>query len=97
MKKLFAGTVLTVLSAMSLPMSSVAQDKFEASVGADLVSNYIWRGQDLGSASIQPALSLSYKGISFSAWGLCRPELERYPRSRSDFGIFHSRFQRFGD
>ena len=69
MKKLFAGTILTVLSAMSLPMSSVAQDKFEASVGADLVSSYIWRGQDLGNASIQPALSLSYKGISLSAWG----------------------------
>ena len=69
MKKLFAGTILTVLSAMSLPMSSVAQDKFEANVGADLVSSYIWRGQDLGNASIQPALSLSYKGISFSAWG----------------------------
>ena len=53
---------------MSLPMSSVAQDKFEANVGADLVSSYIWRGQDLGNASIQPSISLSYKGISLSAW-----------------------------
>ena len=69
MKKLFAGTVLTVFSATSLPMSSVAQDKFEGSVGADLVSSYIWRGQDLGNVSIQPALSLSYKGLSLSAWG----------------------------
>lgn len=46
-----------------------AQDKVEASVGADLVSSYIWRGQDLGGVSIQPGASLSYKGLSLSAWG----------------------------
>lgn len=46
-----------------------AQDKVEASVGADLVSGYIWRGQDLGDVSIQPGASLSYKGLSLSAWG----------------------------
>ena len=46
-----------------------AQDKVEASVGADLVSGYIWRGQDLGGASIQPAAGISYKGFSLSAWG----------------------------
>ena len=44
-----------------------AQDKVEASVGADLVSGYIWRGQDLGGASIQPAAGISYKGFSCSA------------------------------
>ena len=46
-----------------------AQDKVEASVGADLVSGYIWRGQDLGGASIQPSAGISYKGFSLSAWG----------------------------
>nr|WP_239469664.1 hypothetical protein [Bacteroides caecigallinarum] len=46
-----------------------AQDKVEASVGADLVSGYIWRGQDLGGVSIQPSAGLSYKGFSLSAWG----------------------------
>lgn len=30
-----------------------AQDKVEASVRADLVSGYIWRGQDLGGVSIR--------------------------------------------
>ena len=30
-----------------------AQDKVEASVGTDLVSGYIWRGQDLGGVSIR--------------------------------------------
>ena len=29
------------------PVGMKAQDKFDASVGMDLVSGYIWRGQDL--------------------------------------------------
>ena len=32
--------------AMASPAVLMAQDKVEAEVGADLVSGYIWRGQD---------------------------------------------------
>lgn len=46
-----------------------AQDKVEGSVSADVVSRYIWRGQPLGDAAIQPSAGLSYKGLSLSAWG----------------------------
>lgn len=46
-----------------------AQDTVECSVGADVVSRYVWRGQVLGDAAIQPNASLSYKGVSLSAWG----------------------------
>lgn len=49
--------------------SATAQDKVEASVGMDLVSGYIWRGQDLGGVSIQPSAGVSYKGLSLSGWG----------------------------
>ena len=41
----------------------------ETTIGADVVSSYIWRGQDLGGVSLQPTLGLEYKGISLSAWG----------------------------
>ena len=51
------------------PSAMLAQDKVEASVGADLVSGYIWRGQDLGGVSIQPSLGITYKGFSLGAWG----------------------------
>ena len=54
-----------------LPLAATAQDKVEADVSADLVSGYVWRGQDLGSAAIQPTLSVSYKGFSVEAWGSC--------------------------
>ena len=46
-----------------------AQDQVEAHLGADIVSNYIWRGQDLGHVSLQPELSVGWKGLSLSAWG----------------------------
>lgn len=55
--------------AMLTLSNAMAQDKVEASVGADLVSGYIWRGQDLGDVSIQPTVSIGYKGFSLTAWG----------------------------
>lgn len=59
----FEETVLLLGMSMTVPATSIAQDKVEASVGADLVSGYIWRGQDLGGVSIQPSLSVAYKGF----------------------------------
>ena len=52
-----------------MPFTTKAQDKVEASVGADIVSGYIWRGQDLGGVSLQPSASIAYKGFSLEAWG----------------------------
>ncbi|MBQ6203826.1 MAG: hypothetical protein IJK46_07005 [Prevotella sp.] len=39
------------------------------SVSADVVNQYIWRGQDLGNVSLQPTLGVEYKGLSLTAWG----------------------------
>ena len=60
-----------VLFAMGLVMgmTALAQDKVEATISGDLVSSYIWRGQDCGDVSIQPTLGVSYKGLSLTAWG----------------------------
>ena len=60
-----------VLLAMGLVMSmtTVAQDEIETTISGDVVSSYIWRGQDLGSAAIQPTLGIGYMGLSLSAWG----------------------------
>ena len=41
----------------------------ETTIAADVVSQYIWRGQDLGNVSLQPTMSIEYKGLSLSAWG----------------------------
>ncbi|KAA6342730.1 hypothetical protein EZS27_009533 [termite gut metagenome] len=41
----------------------------EVSIGTDVVSNYIWRGTNLGGVSIQPSISLAQSGFSLTAWG----------------------------
>ena len=43
--------------------------KIETTVEADIVSQYIWRGQDLGDVSLQPTLGIGYKGLSLTGWG----------------------------
>mgnify|MGYP006872992391 CR=1 FL=1 len=60
-----------VLLAMGLVASAtaLAQENVETTVAADVVSKYIWRGQDLGSSAVQPTLGIGYKGLSLSAWG----------------------------
>lgn len=41
-----------------------------ASIGADVVSRYVWRGTDFGeSMSVQPALTLGFGGLEVGAWG----------------------------
>lgn len=58
------------LFVMGLVLSlTVHAQGVETSIGADIVSSYIWRGQDLGSTAIQPTLGIEYKGLSLSAWG----------------------------
>lgn len=37
-------------------------------LGGDVVSSYIWRGQDCGGFSIQPSVALSYAGFTFGVW-----------------------------
>lgn len=60
---------LLCLLAMIAPMMMSAQDEVETTIGADIVNQYIWRGQELGDVSLQPTLGIAYKGLSLTAWG----------------------------
>ena len=47
-----------------------ASGQSSASVGADVVSRYVWRGADFGeSMSVQPALTLAFGSLEVGAWG----------------------------
>ncbi len=48
-----------------------AQDSenIETTIAADVVSQFIWRGQDLGNMSLQPTLGIGFKGLSLTSWG----------------------------
>ena len=72
MKKRFVLAMMLVASA-----TAIAQDdgeyrssEIESTISSDVVSSYIWRGQDLGSTAVQPTLGVGYKGFSLSAWGM---------------------------
>ena len=62
-----------VLLAMGLVVSATTlaqeKEKVETTIAADVVSQYVWRGLEAGSVSMQPTLGIGYKGLSLSAWG----------------------------
>jgi len=60
--------ILAFLSS-ALTTAMQAQEKPQVNLEADLVSKYIWRGMDLGHASVQPTLGVAWKGLSLEAWG----------------------------
>lgn len=64
-----AAVLLTSASAAAETAAEAESNKAEISFGTDLVSTYLWRGQDLGGVSIQPGIGLSWRGLSLSAWG----------------------------
>ena len=64
--KLMAAAAAAILTTTTV----LAQDSLTVSLGADVVSRFVWRGMDDGSgASVQPSLDFSFKGFTLSAWG----------------------------
>lgn len=64
MKLKFITLCLLISSAFTLK----AQERVEPLYGGEIVSSYIWRGQDFGGFAVQPYAGLSYKGFSFTVW-----------------------------
>lgn len=64
MKKIISLLLFSVL----FP-SSYASDKVSMRLDADIVSAYIWRGLELAKFSVQPSVTLGYKGFSLKGWG----------------------------
>jgi hypothetical protein len=64
---LFAGMVLL---STGVPVMAQDDDPRPISIGADLVSRYVWRGVDFGaSPSVQPYLEAGFGGFAIGAWG----------------------------
>lgn len=72
MKRVIIILALALIGVSAFSFKSYAEEKesnFSFEVGADVVSNYLWRGQNLGGLSIQPSVTLDWKGIYISGWG----------------------------
>lgn len=62
-------TVLSTLLALTSLGSVMAQDEVTVDFEGELVSSYIWRGQEIDGISMQPSLAVGYKGFTLGAWG----------------------------
>ncbi len=77
MKKTLVILALALIGVSACPHQAYAKDKEQETnkeiglsfeVGADVVSSYLWRGQNLGGISIQPSVTLGWKGLYVSGW-----------------------------
>lgn len=64
------GRIMTIMTLFVMSAVGVkAQETANMSVGATMLSHYIWRGMELADASIQPSLKIGWKGLSLTAEG----------------------------
>jgi hypothetical protein len=68
MKKVSLFLFAAILMAGSFS-SSAQESKGAWTVGADLVSSYVWRGSNAGAFSIQPTIKYVSGGFSIGGWG----------------------------
>lgn len=62
--------LFAVVAILSVGIGSVrAQNQVEGHIKADIVSSFVWRGQNFGQVSLQPELWGAWKGLCLSAWG----------------------------
>lgn len=77
-----------ILALLSFALSARSQDKIEPTVGADIVSSYIYRGQKFANFSLQPYIGLSWKDFYFEVWAsTALDQKQKYEYSQYEFDI----------
>lgn len=61
--------IVSLLTALLFPLTMTAQDKPTAYIATDLVTHYMWRGQNLGNVCLQPTMAALWKGFRVSIEG----------------------------
>ncbi|MFP4288535.1 MAG: TorF family putative porin [Bacteroidales bacterium] len=89
--------LVCVMALLMTPLSGVfAQEdegsSSEFSVGADVVSSYVWRGTLFSGSAFQPSIEFSSGGFSLGAWGSFDfvgsfAEADLYAAYAFDFGL----------
>ncbi len=73
-----------------LPCSIKADEpdnKLQGYLNADIVSHYMWRGQDLANVSIQPEVGITWKGLTFNLQGTTCYSSDQY--EEVDINLFY--------
>jgi len=96
MKRRITLVTLIGLMILGLFVSVKAQDEAEPttpfSVGADIVSSYVWRGTKYSGPAIQPSVEYSISGLTIGTWGSFGfndqvAEADLYASYGFDFGL----------
>ena len=67
---LITGLVVLLLSATTMVKSQDEGTGSKFNIGADLYSNYVWRGTKFGSGpSVQPSVTFVQGGLTLGVWG----------------------------
>ena len=66
--------MMAALAALMLPVATWAQEEksengLYAELEANVVTNYIWHGQNLGGLSLQPSLTVGWNDLYLNVWG----------------------------
>jgi len=72
MKKivLFIAVLLSALSANAYTWENIhSEGDLSLNAGVEVVTNYNWRGQNIGGLSVQPWAELEVVGFNFGVWG----------------------------
>lgn len=73
MKKTLLVLALALISAGASPFKAYAEENKELGlsleVGTDVVTSYLWRGYSLGGPSVQPSITLDWRGWYLCTWG----------------------------
>jgi hypothetical protein len=71
MKRSIIILALTLIGVSAFSNRASATEKesnFTYEVGTDVVTSYLWRGQNLGGLSVQPSVTLGWRGLYVSGW-----------------------------
>ena len=67
---LFTGLVILLIITTNQLRAQDEESDSNFNVGADIYSNYVWRGSKYGTGpSIQPSVAFSSKGLTVGVWG----------------------------
>ena len=65
--------MMVALATLMLPTFIWAQENEEngmyAELEAEMVTNYVWRGQNYGGLSVQPSLTVGWNDLFLNVWG----------------------------
>ena len=71
MKRSIIILALTLIGVSAFSNRASATEKesnFTYEVGTDVVTSYLWHGQNLGGLSVQPSVTLGWRGLYVSGW-----------------------------